>query len=192
MNMVHVGALYAMLSGADMWVDQVAMVVDKDVITSSELECEIRLALVLREGARAADGVLEEKVYKELWNYVLNQHLVAQEVRKAGLMDLKPSDIEESMRLFQSRFSSETALHAFLKKHDITLGYVRDIFARDTANDRYIKKRVAARMVRTESNTSETQEALFHKAVREWLEELRLGADVKVLNQKGSLERLGL
>ncbi len=178
------------LGGSDILLDEIVMVVDKDVVTSSELECDMRLALALRETARTAQGVLSGEVRTQLRDYVLNQRLIAQEVRKAGLSDVPVSDVDESFKKLVSHFASEKEFEEFLKKYGITRSYVRDILGRDMANEKYIRKRVAARLLRVENADADAQEALFREALEGWLKELRANADVKISGASGELERL--
>jgi hypothetical protein len=168
-------------------IDSVVAVVDKDVITESELLTEARIALAWREGERAATAELSDELLEALRDYLIDQTLVASQARRLGAEDVPEEAIDQRAWQFTQRFSSQNAYRAFLRRFGITEAAVRDILARDLRNDRYIAQRMRTRLLGGASREG-TPAARYDAAVKQWLQELRQSVELRRVGPDHELE----
>jgi hypothetical protein len=167
-------------------VDRVIAVVDKEVITHSELMREARVALIVREGEHTAYNDLSEELLAPFLDYLVNQVIIAGQARRLGSIEISDEEVEVAVETFVQRFRTRAAYEAFLRRFDISEAALRNILRRDLTNERYIAQRMRAWRVRT--GDGDTGEAKYHEALQRWLEELRAGAELRILNENGELE----
>ena len=184
--------LMALLSAPGTLIDRVVAVVDKDVITQSELFTETRVALAWREGEFAASADLNDALLDALRGYVINQTLVAAQARRLGTADVPAEQLEQRMWQFKQRFTSASVYQAFLRRFGITEAMVQDIFRRDLGNDRTLQQRVRSRLALpgSEENQDSPQKR-YEQAVQQWLDELRQSVEVRLIGPEGELELQG-
>ena len=168
----------AQASAQDVLIDRVVVVVDKEVLTATELEIEIRLALALREGAQAAQGPVGPELLATLRDYVINQMLVANQSRKMDVDEISEHDLHMRLAQLKQRFATAQEYQKFLQRFGIHENMVEDIFRRDLRNDRYIAQHLRARAL-----LGSSQEAL-----QQWLQELRQSTEIRLLISTGTLE----
>jgi len=171
-------------------IERVVAVVDKEVITQSALLTEARVALVWREGERAANTDITEELFQAFRDYVVDQTLVAIQVRRLGSVEVSDEEIDQRAWQFSQRFTSMSAYHAFLRRHGITESVVRDILSRDLRNDRYITQRMRTRLLGG-ARGSPAGNSGYGEALKTWIRELRLGAELRLLGPDGDLELQG-
>lgn len=170
-------------------IERVVAVVDKEVITQTELLTETRVALAWRQGEHAASADLNEELFQVFRDYVVDQTLVAIQVRRLGSVEVSDEEIDQRAWQFSQHFSSMSAYHAFLRRFGISESTVRDILARDLRNDRYITQRMRTRVVSGRGSTSTPEN--YAETLRGWIRELRQGAELRLLGPDGDLELQG-
>jgi hypothetical protein len=170
-------------------IERVVAVVDKEVITETELLTEARVALAMRSGERAASAPLDPELVRSFRDYVVDQTLVAIQVRRLGSVEISDEEIDEHTWQFMQRFNSTSAYHAFLRRFGINEGTVRDILARDLRNDRYIAQRMRTRMLGASGGVQTS--GVSPEALKTWLKELRHGSELRLLGPEGDLELQG-
>jgi hypothetical protein len=167
-------------------VDRVIAVVDKEVVTHSELLREARVALVVREGDHTANSELSEELLGPFLDYLVDQVLIAGQARRLGSIEISKAEVEVAMETFVQRFRTRAAYEAFLRRFDVSETALKNILRRDLTNERYIAQRMRAWRVR--GGEGKNGEAEYRGLLRRWLDELRAGAELRVLNDQGELE----
>lgn len=171
-------------------IDQIVAVVDNEPITESELMLETRVALIAREGAAGlllADGPLDPEILLSTRDYLINQILIDNHVRRLGGLEVPNEAIERAVESFEATFPSHAAVAAFKRRFGISDEILRAILRRDLSNDLYIKQRMRAWVAGVSSEGE--QAARSKRALERWLEDLRRGTDLRILGPTGELER---
>jgi hypothetical protein len=128
-------------------IDRVVAVIDKEVVTESEVRAEARLALAYRHGGSAATAPLAPEFMDNfLWGYLTNQLLIAAQARRVGL-EVPDEDVSRERQYLVGQFSSATAYDAFLAHYLISEKMVVAILRRGLQNGRYLMKRLGIRTV---------------------------------------------
>lgn len=167
-------------------VDRVIAVVDKEVITHSELMREARVALILREGEHTAYSGLSEELLAPFLDYLVNQLIIAGQARRLGSIEISDEEVDVAVENFVQRFRTRAAYEAFLRRFDISEAALRNILRRDLTNERYIAERMRAWRVR--AGNGDTGEVQYREALQRWIQELRAGTELRILNENGELE----
>ncbi len=167
-------------------VDRVVAVVDKQVITESELLVETRIALAQREGEQIAAADLDPKLLDKFLDYLIDQVLLSSQARRFGTQEIPEADIDKAVQQFANAFRSRESYQAFLRRFDIDEASLRNIMQRNLRNDRYIKERMRLRML---GETGELRDSpRYREALHKWLVELRNAAEIRRLGPTGELE----
>ena len=164
-------------------VDRVIAVIDQEVVTETELLTEARVALVFREGERGvklASGDMDAELLASMREYVINQLLVANQVRRIGTIDVSEQDLERAVRRYSQSFASPDAQRAFARKFEITEATVRDILRRDLRNDKFLTQRLRV--------SGDAGDERYTTALARWLAELRGNSEIRLLGPTGALE----
>ncbi len=169
-------------------VDQVIAVVDKEVVTQSELLIEARIALAEREGEDVASGPLAEDFLQSFRDYLINQRLIAEQARRLGGADVAEEDVNAAMATLQRRFRSNASYQAFLRRFGIAPAGLRTTLRRSLRNERYMRERLRLRLM-GQGSAAETEAVRYDRALRTWIDELRAGAEIRLLGPDGELER---
>lgn len=167
-------------------IDQVVAVVDKEVVTRTELLAEARVALALREGEAAATATLDEEILSSFRTYLINQILVAAQARRLAAAEVSTEEVEREVERFANRFRSASAYQAFLRRYDVSPETLRRILRRDLRNARYIEQRMRARLVGGSAAGPTSEE--YRRALESWLAELRQSAEIRLPGPAGELE----
>jgi hypothetical protein len=165
-------------------VDRAIAVVDKEVITHSELLREARVALVMREGANVGAAHLPTELLADFLRYLVDQVIIANQARRLGGIAISEAEVDGAVETFAQRFSSPAAYSAFLRRFDIPREALRDILRRDLRNERYIEQRMRAWRIGDGGDS----EGRYREALATWLRELRKGVELRVLSREGELE----
>ena len=190
--MICAWVLMAWVSVPGTLIDRVMAVVDKDVITQSELFTETRVALAWREGEIAASADLNEPLLEALRGYVINQTLVAAQARRLGTSNVPAEQLEQRMWQFRQRFTSASVYQAFLRRFGITEAMVQDIFRRDLGNESTVQQRVRSRLaLPADDQNQESPQKRSEQAIQQWLDELRQSVEIRLLGPEGELELQG-
>lgn len=182
--------------------ERIVGVVDKDVITEGELQAEARLALVQREGARAAFVPLPQAYLASFIDHLISQVLVAQEARRMGAAGASEQEVNARLAALAAQFDGQEAYLTFLNSLTMDVEFVRQVMARDVQNDRFVRERLRTRLLAQgrgdgrhapgaapgphTASPNATSRA-EHKALERWLGELRRAAQVRVLDNRGLL-----
>lgn len=170
-------------------IDRVVAVVDKQVITQSELLTEARITLAFQLGEGAASGDLDQDFLDTFVDYLVNQNLIAQQARRLGSGEVSEADIEREHKRLVTRFRSGDAFKAFLRRYDISDEVLQNTISRTLRNDRYINDRMRLRLLETDTVTAKAS-AKYKQALTRWLAELRAAAEIRLLGPSGDLELL--
>lgn len=171
-------------------IDQVVVVVDKEALTESELMTEARISLISREGRiglHLAEGPLDAELLAATRDYVVNQILIDNHVRRLGAAEVSTEQVDQALERFADTFPSRAAYDAYLRRYGISQETIRDIIRRDLSNEFYINQRLRAWTAG--SRTPQEGKARAQKALKRWLEDLRKNAEIRVLGPTGELER---
>jgi hypothetical protein len=143
--------------------DRVVAVIGNQVLTLSELEFEARVALVLRGGVRAAEASLDEQTLRGALELAINQRLLVAGADRLQAFPAERSEVEGRVKAFRERFEDETALLAFLARHDADLEQLTAVLERGVRAERILDSRVRLRAQVSEAEVRRYWEE--HKAV---------------------------
>jgi hypothetical protein len=143
--------------------DRVVAVIGNQVLTLSELEFETRVALVLRGGVRAAEASLDEQTLRGALELAINQRLLVAGADRLQAFPAERSEVEGRLKAFRERFEDETALLAFLARHDADLEQLTAVLERGVRAERILDSRVRLRAQVGEAEVRRYWEE--HKAV---------------------------
>lgn len=102
---VSVVALAALaLAGQREPIDAVAAVVERRVVTTSEVQAEARLVLLERAGPEIATGPLDAGLLQKVLDAIVVQELLALEARRTGIA-VREVDIDKSVETVRARFT---------------------------------------------------------------------------------------
>jgi SurA N-terminal domain len=123
--------------------DAVAAVVDRKVITVSEVEAEARLALLEKAGPAAADGAIDARFLRTLLDHLITQELLAVEARRTLGATMKEGVVDAKVQALRDRFTSPEAARAFLQQHGIDEELLRARARRDLMNQALVSEVLA-------------------------------------------------
>jgi hypothetical protein len=184
-------ALALLLCGApEVLVDRVVVVVDKEVVTESELLTEARVFLVMHEGERGAKAAaasdLDPQFVETMRTLVINELLIAKQVRRVGYVDISEQEVEHAVRRFVQAFGTIDAYRAFARKFDLGESTLRDILRRELKHAKFVAPRLRPYAGQSENDDGQQR---YNDALDRWLSELRANADIRLLGPNGELER---
>ncbi|MCC7112562.1 MAG: SurA N-terminal domain-containing protein [Deltaproteobacteria bacterium] len=133
MNAVWALALLAPLAREPM--DSVAAVVERRVITLSEVEAEARLALLLRaepgsDQPELPRGALDDQLRQAVLQTMVAHELLALEARRRGLV-VREADVDAAVTQVKARFAGPEAARAWLARAAIDEELLRGRARRD-------------------------------------------------------------
>lgn len=116
-------------------VDSVAAVVERRVITVSEVDAEARLALLLRADTGVDDldlspGALDDKLRRVVLQTMVAHELLALEARRKGLV-VREADVDLAVSQVRARFPGPDAARAWLTRTGIDEELLRTRARRD-------------------------------------------------------------
>ncbi|MCY1079063.1 hypothetical protein [Archangium lansingense] len=126
-------------------IDRVVAVIGTQVLTLSELEFEARVTLVQRGGVRAAEVSLDEQTLRGALELAINQRLLVAGADRLQAFQAERSEVEARLRAFRDRFEDETALLAFLARHDADLEQLTAVLERGVRAERILDSRIRLR-----------------------------------------------
>lgn len=168
-------------------IDRIVAVVDKEVLTESQLLAEARLNLAWRQGEAAAKADLSPALLKVLRTWTIDQMLIAGQARRLGSDDVSDEETAARVTTLTQRFASQARYEAFVSHFGITQAVVHETMARDLRCEHYMEQRMRTRLLGNAQSKSVEPER-YAAAVKLWLEELRQSAEVRLEGPDGSLE----
>lgn len=120
--------------------DAVAAVVERRVVTTSEIEAEARLVLLDRAGAEVAAGSLDAGLLHKVLDSVVMQELLALEARRTGIA-VREVDIDKSVEAVRARLGQDVDVaRTFLQRFGIDEELLRSRARRDLAAQALLQK----------------------------------------------------
>jgi hypothetical protein len=119
-------------------VDRVAAVIDRQVITVSE----VSQMLEMRFFPRAAK-VSDDDYRREILENLIAQALRYRDVERFGAQDIPKDSIEARLKEIQARFASEAEFMAALGRAELTADELRALIKRQRQVEAYIQERFA-------------------------------------------------
>jgi len=168
-------------------VDRTIAVVDKKVITYSELLREARVALVIRQDVQTASSELSPELLHDYLNFLVDEVVIAAQARRVGGMDVSGEEVDRAAERFAARFPSVEAFRAFERRFDISETALKDILRRNLHNERYIAQRMKAWRATVEEGKPGADKE-YQQALARWVGELRAGVELRLLSPSGELE----
>src|SRR5688572_22923781 len=118
-------------------IDRIAAVVDRQVLTVSE----VSQLVTIRFFARTAQN--EDDYRREVLDALIAQALRFRDVERFGAQDIPADTIEARLVEIQRRFSSEAEFMAALTRSELTLDELRALIKRQLQVEAYIQERFA-------------------------------------------------
>ena len=120
--------------------DAVAAVVERRVVTLSEVEAEARLVLLDRAGADVAAGPLDAGLLQKVLDSVVLQELLALEARRTGIA-VREVDIDKSVETVRARLGRDAeSARAFFQRFGVDEELLRSRARRDLAAQALLQK----------------------------------------------------
>ena len=154
----------------DLDLDRIVAVVDRDVLTESQMRTEVHIALVWRAGVAAAAALsnaaaspdqvpARRALQRELEDYIINQYLIAGQAKRQGLESVGAAELNARLSHFRQKFSSAQQYRTFLDDHGIGATALTEVIRRDLTNERFIDSRLRTRLLPSEPDAAAAQEA---------------------------------
>jgi hypothetical protein len=191
----------------DLDLDHIVAVVDRDVLTASQMRMEVHIALVWRASVAAAEALsrsaaLPEQeparraLVRDLEDYIVNQYLIAGQAKRQGTETVSAAELTERLSRFRQKFSSAQRYQTFLDDHGISAIALTDVMRRDLTNERFIDSRLRTRLLPSEPDAAAAEHsgeaaavrpAALDAALQLWLAQLRQHVEVRTLGTDGTL-----
>jgi hypothetical protein len=126
-------------------VDRVVAVIEDQVLTLSELEFETRVALVQRAGVQAAEAPLGESALRAALELAISHRLLVLGADKVQAFEVEGADLQARLESFRERLGSESALLAFLTRHDADVDQLKAVLERSLRAERILDGRIRLR-----------------------------------------------
>lgn len=101
-------------------VDEIVAVVNRHVITRSEVWEEAVLVLVERRGQAGLQHAVTPEFLKKVLSMLINQRILLDEARRVGLPQVTEAEREQLLVGFQRRFADREAYVRFMLEHGIS------------------------------------------------------------------------
>ena len=191
--------------GNQVLVDDVVAVVNRHVITRSEIRQEAALVLVEQRGDRGLEREVTGEFLVKVMELLINQRVLLDEAQKMGVPPVSEDERERLLMGFRRRFSDPEIYTRFLYAHDVSEAEIGDILVRHYRVERLKERklRLMPEVTREEvrqyydKHRIELGNASFElvaeairlklltrqreKELARWIWDLRKRADVKVL-----------
>jgi hypothetical protein len=185
--------------------DRVVAVINRQVVTLSELQFEARLALLQAGGPEALLTPLDGPLLRSTLEYVIGQRLQVAEAEKLQAFVVEPQEVDAAVQALQRRAGGEPALRDILSRSDMEPDALAAVVARRIRAERALdgklrlKAQVSDAEVRRAWETrpdvrarpfedvrAELRDRLIRERYRELaaaeLQRLRRAADVRVVD----------
>jgi hypothetical protein len=116
--------------------DRIAAVIDRQVLTVSEISQMVEIRFFPRTGTRS-----EDEYRRNVLDSLIAQALRFRDVERFGGQDISKDAIEARLREIQGRFSSPAGFDAARIRAELTLDEVRTLIKRQLQVEAYIQER---------------------------------------------------
>ena len=116
--------------GKEILVDDVVAVVNRHVITRSEIRQEAALVLVEQRGERGLEREITPEFLVKVMEMLINQRVLLDEAQKMGVPPVTEQQRERLLLGFRRRFSDLEVYARFLFAHDLSEDEIGDILMR--------------------------------------------------------------
>lgn len=117
-------------------IDRVAAVLEKEVITLSEIDQLVRLRFIERQ-----TGESEDRYRRRVLESIIAQALRYRDVLRFGAQDVSKDAIEARLLEIRRRYPSDAEFEVALEETELTLDEVRVLIKRQLQVDAYIEER---------------------------------------------------
>lgn len=142
-------------------VDRIAAVVDRQVITVSEIGQLVEIRFFPRLAAN------EDDHRREVLDALIAQGLRYRDVERFGAQEISPDTIEARVVEIRNRFPSEAEFNAALARAELTLDEVRALARRQLQVEAYIQERFAPLVFVTNEEIADYHATTWTRARRE-------------------------
>jgi parvulin-like peptidyl-prolyl isomerase len=118
-------------------VDQVAAVVENDVITLSDLQWFVRYRGLQVPGEPEA----KRNFYLNMLEEVVDQKVISQEAEQTPIIQITSEDVEARINAYRNQFPSEEAFQDRLAQMEISMGDLRQLVRRQLAVNEFVEVR---------------------------------------------------
>jgi peptidyl-prolyl cis-trans isomerase SurA len=119
-------------------VDRIAAIIDRQVVTVSEISQLAAIRLIPRQAGQSDDNYR-----REILDVLIAQALRYRDVERFGAPDVTKDSIEARLLDMQRRFASPAELDAAIARSELTLDEVRALVKRQLQVEAYIQERFA-------------------------------------------------
>lgn len=116
--------------GQEVLVDDVVAVVNRHVITRTEIRQEAALVLVEQRGDRGLEREITPEFLVKVMELLINQRVLLDEAQKVGVPQVSEEQRERLLNAFRRRFTDPEIYTRFLYAHDISENEIGDILVR--------------------------------------------------------------
>jgi hypothetical protein len=125
------------VSASAVTIDRIAAVIDRQVLTVSEINQMVETRFFPRAGSS------DDDYRREILDRLIAQALRFRDVERFGAQDVPADSIEARVVEIQHRFASETEFTAALGRAELTLDELRALVKRELQVEAYIQERFA-------------------------------------------------
>jgi hypothetical protein len=147
--------------GQDVQVDEVVAVVNRHVITRSEVRQEAALVLVEQRGDRGLEREITGEFLMKVMELLINQRVLLDEAQKMGVPPVTEEQRERLLLGFRRRFSDPEVYARFLFANDISEEEIGDILVRH-----YRVERLKERKLRVMPEVTEEEVRQYYEKHR--------------------------
>ena len=185
-------------------VDEIVAVVNRQVITRTEVLQEALLLVVNRKGPRGLERKLTPAFLQQVMEMLINQRILLAEANRQGVDSAVETDPEQLVIRFQNRFNKRERYVRFLLRYGLTEKDIGDVLVRHKRVEKIEETKVSGVEVSDEvvrefyqknrvrfgmSPYARVAPAIRHrllqnkrqKHLQEWIAELKKRSEVKVL-----------
>jgi hypothetical protein len=186
-------------------VDDVVAVVNRHVITRSEIRQEAALVLVEQRGDRGLEREITAEFLVKVMELLINQRVLLDEAEKMGVPPVTEQERERLLLGFRRHFSDPEVYARFLFAHDLTEDEIGDILVRHYRVERLKERKLRVMPEVTQEEVRQYYEkhrielgdapfelvaeairlklltSLREKGLARWVWDLRKRSEVKIL-----------
>jgi hypothetical protein len=122
--------------------DEVVAVVDREVITRSQLVQEAWLVRVDRRGQAGLEDEPTPAFLRKVLDLLINQQVLLSEARRQGLPQVSEAERDDLLTGFRRRFADQVGFDSFLRQNGLDQAMVSEVLARHLRVERLKESRL--------------------------------------------------